>query len=61
MNRNKRTIFVVVSILREAIVPLVAYENSFKAERKARELDENRLAGDIKHVVKSITLVEEEK
>ena len=61
MSRNKRTIFVVVSILREAIVPLVAYENSFKAERKARELDENRLSGDIKHVVKSITLVEEEK
>jgi hypothetical protein len=33
MNRNKRTIFLVVSILREAIVPLVAYENSFKADR----------------------------
>jgi hypothetical protein len=60
MNRNKRTIFLVVSILREAIVPLVAYENSFKAERKARELDENRLAGDkAQYVVHSIELVEE--
>jgi hypothetical protein len=60
MSRDKRTIFVVVSILREAIVPLVAYENSFKAERKARELDGNRLAGDkAQYVVHSIELVGE--
>ena len=60
MSRNKRTIFVVVSILREAIVPLVAYENSFKAERKARELDENRLSGDkAQYAVHSIELVGE--
>jgi hypothetical protein len=60
MNRNKRTIFLVVSILREAIIPIVAYEDTFDAQRKAAELDENRLAGDkTQYIVHSIELVEE--
>lgn len=58
MSRNKRTIFVVVSILREAIIPIVAYEDAFDAQRKAAELDGNRLAGDkTQYIVQSIELV----
>ena len=58
MSRNKRTIFVVVSILREAIIPIVAYKDSLAAQRKAAELDGNRLAGDkTQYIVQSLKLV----
>ena len=60
MNHKTHTIHCVVSVSQDVVTPVVAYEDAFDAQRKAAELNRNRLAGDkAQYAVHSIELVGE--